>query len=89
MEAKCSLYYDVTMSDQSKSVPTAPINKKAYHQMLNRAPSFSQSMINITTQLGTKPIAKPVTGTRQFTDNQGRPFQEMDKSKSTKKVIAE
>lgn len=88
MEAGCSLYYDATMSDQSKKVTTAPINKQAYLQMLNRAPSFSQSMINITTQLGTKPVAKPLTGTRQFTDNRGQVFQEMDTTKA-KKVIAE
>lgn len=88
MEAGCSLYYDATMPDQRKDVPTAPINKQAYQQMLNRAPSFSQSMINIATQLGTKPVAKPLTGTRQFTDKRGQVFQEMDKTK-TKKVIAE
>ncbi len=56
--------------------------------MLNRAPSFSQSMINITTQLGTKPVAKPLAGTRQFTDKRGQVFQEMDTTKA-KKVIAE
>lgn len=88
MEAGCSLYYDATMSDESKNVPTAPINKQAYQQMLNRAPSFSQSMINITTQLGTKPVAKPLAGTRQFTDKRGQVFQEMDKTKA-KNVIAE
>ncbi len=88
MEAGCSLYYDATMSDQSKKVTTAPINKQAYQQMLNRAPSFSQSMINITTQLGTKPVAKPLAGTRQFTDKRGQVFQEMDTTKA-KKVIAE
>lgn len=88
MEAGCSLYYDATMSDQSKKVTTAPINKQAYLQMLNRAPSFSQSMINITTQLGTKPVAKPLAGTRQFTDKRGQVFQEMDTTKA-KKVIAE
>lgn len=84
MEAGCSLYYDATMSDQSKEVPTAPINKQAYQQMLNRAPSFSQSMINITTQLGTKPVAKPLAGTRQFTDKRGQVFQEMDTTKAKK-----
>lgn len=88
MEAGCSLYYDATMSDQCKKVTTAPINKQAYQQMLNRAPSFSQSMINITTQLGTKPVAKPLAGTRQFTDKRGQVFQEMDTTKA-KKVIAE
>lgn len=82
------MYYDATMSDQSKKVTTAPINKQAYQQMLNRAPSFSQSMINITTQLGTKPVAKPLAGTRQFTDKRGQVFQEMDTTKA-KKVIAE
>jgi|GEM_PF-1799290 len=76
------------MSDQAKKVPTAPINPKAHREMLAHAPSFMQSMINITTQLGTKPVVKPINEVRQFTDSRGKVFQEMkDKSEQNGKTI--
>jgi len=79
------------MSDQTKDVPTAPINAKAYQQMVAKSPSFAQSMINVTTHLGTKPVSKPITGVRQFTDSKGELFQEMGNktSKNGKTIISE
>lgn len=82
------MYYDKTMSNQAKDTPKIKINSKQYEQMRAKAPSFAQSMVTITQIMGTKPANKIITGTRQFTDSQGRTFQEMDEQKS-KKVVAE
>ena len=77
------------MANQTKEPPIVPLNAKAYEQMKANAPSFSQSMLNVTAHMGTKSTPKPISGTRQFTDNQGKPFQEMDKRKTNKKVVTE
>lgn len=76
------------MSNQAKDTSEIKINSKQYEQMRAKAPSFAQSMVTITQIMGTKPTYKTITGTRQFTDSQGRTFQEMDERKS-KKVVAE
>lgn len=76
------------MSNQTKRSQQVKINKKTYQQMLNHAPSFAQSMINITTHMGVKPVSNTVTGIRQFKDKYGQVFQEMDKAKNKKNIAS-
>lgn len=77
------------MANQTKEPPFVPLNKRAYQQMKANAPSFSQSMLNVTAHMGTKPVRKQITETRKFRDNNGQVFQEMKNAKTNKKVIAE
>lgn len=76
------------MSNQAKDALEIKINSRQYEQMRAKAPSFAQSMVTITQIMRTKPNNKIITGTRQFTDSQGRTFQEMDERKP-KKTVAE
>ena len=77
------------MANQTKEPPFVPLNKRAYQQMKANAPSFSQSMLNVTAHMGVKPTVRPLSGTRKFTGKNGQVFQEMDKRKTNKKIVAE
>jgi cytoplasmic iron level regulating protein YaaA (DUF328/UPF0246 family) len=39
------------MADQTKKPPFVPLNAKTYEQMKANAPSFSQSMLNVTAHM--------------------------------------
>lgn len=77
------------MVKQTKEPPFVPISSKMHEEMKANAPSFSQSMLNITSHMGTKPTVKTITGTRTFTDKYGQTFQEMKHGKTNKKIVAE
>ena len=49
------------MANQTKEPPIVPLNAKAYEQMKANAPSFSQSMLNVTAHMGTKSTPKPIS----------------------------